>query len=127
MVRPLLERIGGIANLRLVVDDLIVYMTTDDATKHHFVYADIDRLKSLMVAHLCVVAGGPCKYEGRSMADAHADVGVSGADYANAVDALEQALEKHGVAETERSELIELVRQDGSSVVSEPKLPIGSR
>jgi hemoglobin len=119
--RPLLERIGGIANLRLVVDDLMISMTTDERTKDFFVYADIDRLKLLMVAHLCVVAGGPCKYEGRSIGDAHAGLGVSEAQFASAAAALERALEKHGVGEVERAELMELVARDRSDLVSEPK------
>lgn len=107
---PLLyDRIGGRDAIAAVVDDFIANVIADERINAYFAAADVPGLKEKLVDQLCEASGGPCKYTGKNMRDAHADMGVSQADFDALVEDLAKALEAHDVGEREKAELLQAI------------------
>jgi len=58
---------------------------------------ELAKFKKNLVDQICEAAGGPCKYKGKSMKDAHKGMGISTADFNALVGDLVAALDKAGV------------------------------
>ena len=65
------DALGGNAGLRLFVDDLSRRLAADSLLGPLFVAVDLDTLLRHRVDYLAVVLGGPERYSGRSMREAH--------------------------------------------------------
>ncbi|HEX4302048.1 MAG TPA: group 1 truncated hemoglobin [Rhizomicrobium sp.] len=72
-------------------------LLADARVKATFDNTNMDRFEKLFVDHICVVAGGPCEYKGRSMKDAHKALGLDNADFNAVVEDLQAALDKADV------------------------------
>jgi hemoglobin len=70
----------------------------DPRIRAAFDNTNMDRFQKLLSDQFCVVAGGPCEYKGRSMADAHKALGLTNADFNAVVEDLQAAMEKAGVS-----------------------------
>jgi hemoglobin len=105
----LYARMGGAANVTAVVNELIDEAATDPRMKRSFVEVDIERVKKLLVEQICGLAGGGCKYSGDSMRDVHGGLGITQAEFYDLVQALRDAMVRHGIGLRERNELLELL------------------
>lgn len=114
----LFERLGGVAGLRVVVDEWVGTAAADPRIQDFFVDADVARLKLRLVERLCVLAGGPCVYRGRDLDRAHAGMGLRPEHVAAFVADLEAALTARGVDEATRDELVRRVRRLGRAVTA---------
>jgi hemoglobin len=108
---PLYERLGGKAAITAVVDEFVARVAADTKINRFFgaAAADPQRLASFkgkLVDQICAASGGPCTYTGKNMKDAHAGMGVSGADFDALVGDLVGALDKFKVPEREKGELL---------------------
>jgi hemoglobin len=74
------EKVGA-DTVREVVDRFYVVVLDDPDLMPYFDGVDLARLKRHMVMLLCSVLGGPETYEGRELADAHRDMGITGEHY----------------------------------------------
>ncbi|RSZ59001.1 group 1 truncated hemoglobin [Massilia atriviolacea] len=101
----LFERLGGMANVRAVVDDFVSQVSADPRSKRTFDGVNLSRLKASVTTHLCSLSGGPCKYEGDSMALAHRGMALTPEELNVMGDYVDRALIRRGVARTERDEL----------------------
>lgn len=72
----LYQRLGGLEGLRPVVDEWVAIAASDPRIQAFFVDADIARLELRLLEHLCLLAGGPCVYQGRELDEAHAGMGL---------------------------------------------------
>ena len=63
-------------------------------------------LSASLGAHLCHVAGGPCAYEGETMRNAHADLGITGSEFETVVQFLRDELDRAGVSQAAKNELL---------------------
>src|SRR5687768_15967694 len=97
--RPsLYDRLGGVYNIATVVDDLIDWVMTDPRLNanprvdeaHHRVSAA--GFKYLVVELACQAAGGPQRYSGRPMGDAHRHLMITAGEWEAFMDDLQQAL-----------------------------------
>ena len=102
----LYERLGGRPAIGQVVADLIVRVTTDPRISDFFRGVDLDSLRAGLTDQLCQVTGGPCRYTGRPMRDVHASMNLKDADFDALVSDLVAALDRAGVAEREKGELL---------------------
>lgn len=105
----LYDRIGGMDAIKSIVDDFVAYVQADERIKRFFATSDTAALEEKLVEQFCEAAGGPCKYTGRPMKEAHTSMGVTDADFTALVDNLQKALDKHGVPPPEQKELLALV------------------
>jgi hemoglobin len=107
--RSLYSRLGGRGAITAVVDDFVTNVAKDNRINKFFADADIPRLKRLLVQQICAGSGGPCKYEGRSMREAHRGMGVGNADFNALVEDLVKTLKKFNVPAREQKELLGLL------------------
>jgi hemoglobin len=107
----LYKSLGGKKNIVAVVDEF-VGRCAGDSRINSFFKADVadpaklKKFKANLVDQICEAAGGPCKYKGKSMKDAHKGMGISGADFNALVEDLVGALDKYKVKEADKKALL---------------------
>ena len=97
---------GGQPGLEALVEDLLVRSLEDPRIAHHFAEADLVNLQSRLVEQFCAELGGPCTYGGRSMAESHAAMGVTEADFNALVEHLIDAMRARGVPKAAQNRLL---------------------
>ena len=107
----LYKNLGGKKAIVAVVDEFVGRVAGDSRINGFFkqTASDPKRLadfKMKLVDQICQAAGGPCKYTGKSMKDAHKGMGVSGADFNALVEDLVAALDKFHVKEADKNALL---------------------
>jgi hemoglobin len=104
----LYQRMGGLPTITKVVDETIDAVLADPKTNRSFKDIKIPPLKENIVKQLCVLAGGPCKYEGEAMRKAHKGLSITDSEFDLMVAALRVSLDRH-VGEREKNELLRLL------------------
>ena len=104
--KSLYDRLGGKPAITAVVDDFVGNVAGDARINQFFARTNIPRLKTMLVDQICEASGGPCKYTGKSMPEAHRGMGVTDADFNALVQDLVKSLDKFKVPEREKSELL---------------------
>jgi hemoglobin len=107
----LYKSLGGKKAIVAVVDEFVGRVAGDSRINGYFkeTASDPQRLaafKMKLVDQICEAAGGPCKYTGKSMKDAHAGMGISSADFNALVEDLVGALDKFHVKEPDKNALL---------------------
>jgi hemoglobin len=116
----LYKRLGGKAAIVAVVDDFVANVAADARINAFFANANIPRLKLRLVEQICMGTGGPCKYRGKSMKDAHRGMGVAGKDFDALVEDLAKSLNKFKVPEKEQGELVAILGPTKPDIVEKP-------
>ena len=107
MAQPsLYERLGGKPAITAVIDDFIGNVAADNRINKRFAGADIPRLKARLVDQVCEASGGPCKYTGANMRDAHTGMNITDAEFGALVEDLVKSLDKFKVPAKEKNELL---------------------
>ena len=104
--KSLYERLGARAGIETVVKDFAGRALADARINKKFAKSDPDRLVSSLVQQVCAATGGPCKYMGRSMKEAHRNMGVTEGEFTALVEDLSAALDHAKVPAKEKSELL---------------------
>jgi hemoglobin len=107
--KSLYTRLGGKPAIRAVVNDFVGNVAADKRINKFFAKTDIPNLKRQLTNQICQGSGGPCKYTGRSMKDAHRGMGVSGGDFGALVEDLQKSLNKFKVPAREQGELLAIL------------------
>jgi hemoglobin len=109
MEKNLYSRLGGKPAIRAVVNDFVGNVAADKRINKFFAKTNIPNLKRQLTNQICQGSGGPCKYTGRSMKEAHRGMGVSGADFGALVEDLQKSLNKFKVPAREQGELLAIL------------------
>jgi hemoglobin len=115
--KPLYDRLGGKGAIQAVVDDFIANVAADARINKRFANADIPRLKTKLVEQICEASGGPCKYTGATMLDAHRGMNVTDAEFTALVEDLVKSLDKLKVPSQEKTELLTALGRMKSQIV----------
>jgi hemoglobin len=107
--RSLYQRLGGRPAIVAVVNDFVGNVARDKRISGFFADTDIPRLKRLLVQQICAGSGGPCRYEGRSMREAHRGLNIRNRDFDALVQDLVISLSKFRVGPREQRELLALL------------------
>ena len=124
--KTLFERIGGTYVLAAVVDDFVNGLYVDPvvsarpAVRRALLAAHKPGFKFQATSLLCQETGGPCKYDGRSMREAHRDLGVTPREWDAAVAVFKRALVRAKVPAAERQELLNLLGTTRGDIVAAP-------
>lgn len=105
----LYARMGGARVVAAVVDDLIDRSAADPRTARSFKDVKIDRLKEKLREQICSITGGPCAYTGDAMQPVHKGLAIRESEFYTMVQFLRESLEKEGVGEAEKNELLRLL------------------
>jgi hemoglobin len=107
----LYDRIGGKDAIERLVVDALDIIRADTRINKFFANANLFVLKSHLVAQMCEALGGPCKYTGRTMKEAHAGLGISSSDFAYLLEDVLKALDKVNTNEELKKEIIALLEK----------------
>jgi hemoglobin len=102
----LYERLGGKDAITAVVDDFVGRCAADARINGKFARTDIPRLKASLIDQVCEASGGPCTYSARDMKTTHDGMAVTGGEFEALVEDLVATLDKFGVGEGEKGELL---------------------
>lgn len=102
----LYQRLGEKAGVTRIASKLVEYALADKRIADRFAAANIPRLKTLLTLHFCQVAGGPCSYPGRSMAESHAGLGLRDAHFNALVEDLQKAMDDEGIGFATQNEFL---------------------
>jgi hemoglobin len=127
----LYDRLGGVYSIATVVDDFVSRIMADprlnanplvDEAHHRVPPAGFKYLVTEMV---CWATGGPQKYTGKSMADSHAHLKITGKEWEAFLDDFQQTLNKFAVPADEQAELKAIVNSTRSDIVVDSALRAG--
>ncbi len=105
----LYSRMGSAPTVAKVVDDLIDRSASDPRTARSFKDAKMERIKEKLREQICFLADGPCRYTGDPMREVHKGLKIDEAEFYVMVQFLRDALERAGVGDAEKNELLRLL------------------
>ncbi|MCA8950405.1 MAG: group 1 truncated hemoglobin [Planctomycetes bacterium] len=104
--QTLYDRIGGKPALAAVVDDFYRRVLADELLAPLFAATDMARQRGHQLAFLTYALGGPNRYEGRNMRDAHRGRGITDAHFGAVAGHLQSTLQDAGVGVDELSSIM---------------------
>jgi hemoglobin len=122
----LYDRLGGVYNIAVVVDDFIDQIMVDPRLNanphvdeaHHRVSSQ--GFKYLVTEMVCWATGGPQQYSGRTMGDSHRHLMISADEWLAFMDDFQQTLDTFSVPEPEQQELKAIVESTRDAIVIAP-------
>jgi hemoglobin len=118
----LYARLGGPEGLRKAVEEFYRRVLLDPQLDSYFAHLDETALRSLrwhMVAFLSAAAGGPPRYGGRELREAHANLAIADEAFDRVAAHLLETLEHLGVAEEDRASVLAAVAPTKPLIVGE--------
>jgi hemoglobin len=131
-VEPTLyDRLGGLYNIAVVVDDFIDRIMVDARLNanprvdeaHHRISPQ--GFKYYVTEMVCWAAGGPQTYSGRSMGDSHRHLMITVEEWEAFMDDFQQTLDKFEVPQPEQDELTAIVESTKEAIVTSPPFQEG--
>ena len=122
----LYDRLGGVYNIAVVVDDFIDRVMGDPRLNanprvdeaHHRVSPQ--GFKYYVTEMLCWAAGGPQMYSGRTMGDTHRHLMITDEEWVAFMEDLQQSLDRFEVPQPEQDEVKAIVESTKEAIVVEP-------
>src|SRR5258706_7108037 len=105
----LYSRLGGEPVMTRVVGETIDRAAADPRTRRSFEDVKLARVKEKIVEQICWLTGGGCKYTGDPMDKVHKGLKNTEAEMHLVVQFLRESLEKNGVGEAEKNELLRVL------------------
>lgn len=120
----LYARLGGVYAIATVVDDFLERVLADSVLnanpRINAARQAVPRagLKYRVTELVCQVTGGPCKYTGRAMKDAHAHLAITDAQWQALLQDFRASLAHFKVPPREQAELIAIVESTKPDIVT---------
>jgi hemoglobin len=124
--RSLYDRLGGREAIVMVVDSFVARVAADARINKKFARSDIPRVKTMLVDQICNATGGPCTYTGRSMKEAHRNMGVTDGEFDALVEDLVATLNRFNVAKADQDELLAKLGSMKADIVERPGTRTGA-
>jgi len=124
--KSLYDRLGGKSAITAVVDSFVVKVAADTRINKKFAKSDVGRVKTMLVDQICAATGGPCTYSGRSMKDAHRNMGVTEGEFNALVEDLTATLNAFKVGQGEQTELLSALGTMKADIVEVPGTATGT-
>ncbi|SDO69180.1 hemoglobin [Halomonas shengliensis] len=107
----LYQRLGGDSGIAALVEDIVEAHLQNPAIQARYLPAKDDpahfeELKGHLRDFLSAGSGGPATYRGRNMLEAHRGMNVNEVEYMAVLDDIQRVLERHGVDEPTRQEML---------------------
>lgn len=97
---------GGHDGLVKIMDDFMINLVADPRTKPFFDTPKQAYIKAMLVEQMCELLDGGCKYPGRDMKTAHANMKVNRAAFNALVEDFQIAMDKHNVPFSSQNKLL---------------------
>jgi len=115
----LYRALGAQAGIEKVVDAALVEIHNDPHISLFFANTDMPDLRRLLIEQFCAATGGPCKYTGRSMEEAHGGLNLTDEDFDRFVGDLVRAFDKAAVPKDLQQQLLALFGPMRSQIVGQ--------
>lgn len=118
----LYSRLGGEPTLKAFADQFVQQLALNNTIMKNPIVAGAmskphKNHKEKLATLLCQITGGPCKYEGRSVKDAHGTLKITQNEWKEMTRVFIQVLKKMKVPKRERTELARLVAKYKNQIV----------
>jgi len=116
----LFERIGGRAGLEKIVPDIVQLHLENPICGERFRAAKKSPadLTRLAIEFFATGLSGLATYDGLSMPDAHAGMGITDAEYVAVLDDILAALQSHNIGQQEQAELLYIAYGMKSEIIA---------
>lgn len=91
------QDMGGKPGIRKVVDDFLAIAVADPRIMDTFDGADMENLAAMLTDQFCVLTGGPCHYEGKSMKEVHDGMDLTNAHFNALAEDLQEAMVRNKI------------------------------
>lgn len=102
----LYQGLGGEAGIALVVSRTLDRSASDARTRRSFEGIKLAAIKTSLAQQICALSGGPCVYEGETMARSHKDAKITASEFDALVSMLREELDAAGVTASAKNELL---------------------
>ncbi len=124
MRKSLFERLGQVAGITNLVDDTVeAHMNNPAICKRFLPYiSEPERLaviKQHTVDFFGAGSGGNIAYNGRDMVTAHKGMNISPGEYMHAVDDIISAMDKHGIDQETKNEVLGILWSLKGMIISQ--------
>ena len=113
----LYRALGEKPGISRIVEGMLLNVARDQRIVAHFRNVNIELLRTQLIDKFCVEAGGPCRYTGDDMAEAHKGQQISRSEFNALVENLIDAMDAQGVpVPTQNRLLARLAAQRGEVI-----------
>lgn len=105
----LYRELGEKPGLSALMQDFVGRLKTDARVGHFFKDTKAEFLAKQLTDQICVLAGGPCVYDGEAMGPSHKDLGVARRDFNRVVEVLQDAMDERHIAVPTQNALLALL------------------
>ena len=105
----LYQELGRSEGITRVVDLFFQRLNADARINTLFAKVDHNDLRRLVIEQMCEATGGPCKYTGRSMEEAHSGLNLTNKDFDAFVEDLVTAMNEANVAKPTQKKLLAIL------------------
>ncbi len=98
--------LGGQQGVKSIVATLVTLIQADARIKQSFADTDMKKLALRLEEQFCVLSGGPCVYKGDPMAEVHAGLKITNAQFNALTEDLQIAMERHDVPSHVQNKLV---------------------
>lgn len=119
--KTLYQRVGGKAAMDIAVDVFYRKVLADSCIRYFFEDVDMDLQRAKQKRFLSMVCGGPHKYTGLQMREAHAHLmalGLNDEHFDHVIDHLRTSLEECGVAPSDLAAIVQAAESYREDVLS---------
>jgi hemoglobin len=100
------RRVRREGKIRVIAADVFDNHLKNNAVKARYVDSDRANVIKLVTEFICAGTGGPQQYTGKNMVDTHRGMNISEQEYLAVTDDIMAALDKNGVGEQEKQEML---------------------
>lgn len=100
---------GKKAGIQTLMQDFVVRLKADPKIGHFFKDTKSDHLVTQLTDQLCRVSGGPCVYEGATMAESHRELEIGRADFNRLVEVLQDSMDAKGIPFATQNRMLALL------------------
>jgi hemoglobin len=97
---------GEKAGIATLMTDFVGRLKADARIGRFFKDVNPKHLATQLTDQLCMVSGGPCAYEGETMARSHAELGIQRADFNALVEVLQDTMSARGIAFADQNRML---------------------
>ncbi len=115
---------GGPAGVKALINTFVDNVAADPHINYYFAHTNIPHLKYELTQQVCEIVGGPCKYTGTTMAQAHQGLQVTTAAFNYLAQDMIKAMDTRGISKPAQNYLLAQLADMEPQVVTS-KGPLG--
>lgn len=108
-MKSLYERLGGTEGITAIASDLVDIHAANPRIAPRYAASDLAKVKHAAATFFISGTGGPQVYEGKDMLSAHKGMNIDNDEFVAVLDDALEALEKNGVAQREKEEVLAIL------------------